>query len=304
MTLDRSRIWFVIPCKGRLSFLKTSLPSVLRQAGGSCCLVDFDCPDNCGAWAVEQFPLEAASGRLLVDRTEERPLFNKAAAHNVGARRAIHAGAKHLVFMDADVVLSPDFLDIMGPALNRHQFWIAGRDEKGFDERDLFGLLIVPVDAYAAIGGYDEGYEGWGVEDLDMRLQLRLRTPLIVGEVPLTLISGMPHDDALRTQFYREKNPRISDADNFARLIRKLNKLNGGTIPVEWRDICARMWCNVPHDMTRAQRDVVPAAALRAAQQRIQELERALLESQASATWRILRPARKVATLFNRLRHS
>jgi len=261
------RIWFTIPCKGRLAFLRESLPGVLALQGAACCLVDYDCPEACGSWAERTFPEMVASGRLAVERVRDRPFFNKAAAHNAGAKRAIQAGADHLVFLDADTLVAPEFLHTLAPALNPHQFWIAARRADGLDDRDLYGFLIVPSPAFQALGGFDERYEGWGVEDLDMRLQLRLILPLIVGEVPLTLLRGMQHDDSLRTQFYDQKDLMASDLANQERMFRKLNAQNGGTIPVEWTSLTERMWCRTARNAPPVMRDVdmVPASELRAA---------------------------------------
>ena|SRR5690348_16409800 len=67
------------------------------------------------------------------------------------------------------------------------------------------------VSVYRAVGGFDERYEGWGVEDLDMRLQISLFTNAIFGEVSLSLLTAVPPDEELRTQFYAEKNAKVSD---------------------------------------------------------------------------------------------
>jgi hypothetical protein len=281
--LTMTRIWFIIPCKGRLAFLRESLPRVLALRSATCCLVDFDCPEQCGTWAQSTFRDDVERGKLVIERARERPLFNKAAAHNAGAQRAVEAAADQLVFLDADTLVASEFLHVMAPALNPHQFWIAERRPDGMDDPDLFGLLIVPTWAFRAAGGFDEQYRGWGIEDLDMRLQLRLRLPLIVGEIPLTLVSGIAHEDALRTQFYDQKDVKASDLANQELMLQKLNRQNAGTIPVEWTWATERMWCRRPRRTPFAAADMVPASDLHAALRRIAELEARLEALRADA---------------------
>src|SRR5690349_6457847 len=127
------KLWVVVPCKGRLSFLQQTTASVLSQRDVGYCLVDFDCPDRCADWLEEAFPDAVAAGRAVAARVEGRPYFNKSAAHNAGARRALAAGAAHLAFLDADTLCRPGFAAWLAPRLGPDHFWIAGAGADGWE---------------------------------------------------------------------------------------------------------------------------------------------------------------------------
>src|SRR3954469_164023 len=105
MGVELSRIWAVVPCMGRLAFLRQTLPAFLRQPAMRYCLVDYSCPEGCGAWVERDFPAEVASGRLAIERVAGEAHFHKTRAHNLGARRAVAAGAEVLCFLDADTLV-------------------------------------------------------------------------------------------------------------------------------------------------------------------------------------------------------
>ncbi|HVV52835.1 MAG TPA: glycosyltransferase family A protein [Polyangia bacterium] len=234
-----------MPCKGRLAFLAQSLPTFLDQADLVCCLVDYDCPEGCGDWAEATYPEAARAGRLVVVRAKNRPLFNKSAAHNLGSRAALAAGAAHVVFADADTLLAPGFSSWLRPRLENRKFWIAALRPDGCDELGLYGLLVAPARALEATRGYDERFEGWGSEDLDLRLRLRFAERLELGEVPLDLLRGLPHDSALRTQFYAEKDWRASNRRNQLFMVRKL-RMELGILPGVLTTLGGRLWCRPP----------------------------------------------------------
>src|SRR5207244_1474021 len=106
-------IWIVTPCKGRLSFVRQTLGRVLAHPRACCCIVDYACPDRVGDWVESTFAKEVLSGRLVVERMTDGPLFNKSRAHNGGARRAIQEGAEYLCFLDADTLVEPGFFDFL-----------------------------------------------------------------------------------------------------------------------------------------------------------------------------------------------
>lgn len=220
-------VWFVLSCKGRLSFVQQSLQAILGQVGAACSLVDFDCPDDVGKWAERAFPAEIAARRLLITRVVERPHWNRGVAQNCGAKRAIDAGAEYLALIDADTIIQPGLLDWLYARLNADRFWIAGLRPDGTDDRDVYGFAMVPAGPFAAIGGYDEQFRGWGCEDVDLRLRLHFVAGLQFDEVPLGFLKSLPHGDDLRTRFHVEKNIRVSDAANHLRMYAKLRSTYG-----------------------------------------------------------------------------
>jgi hypothetical protein len=241
----RGNVWLTVPCKGRLAFLETSLATFIGQPDVVCCLVDYDCPDGCGDWAEAAYPDDARDGRLVVVRAKDRPLFNKSAAHNLGARRALADGASHVIFADADTLLDPGFSSWIRPRLDDRRFWVAALRPDGFDELGLYGLIVVPAPALRATRGYDERFQGWGSEDLDFRLRLRCSEKLELGEIPLELVGGLAHPSELRTQFYAEKDWRASNRRNQLFMLRKL-RTELGILPAALTTVGRRLWCHPP----------------------------------------------------------
>ncbi|MGA0599724.1 glycosyltransferase family 2 protein [Caulobacter sp. KR2-114] len=178
----------VITCKGRLEHLRQTLPLVARHLpDAELILVDYDCPDRCGDWAEANVP-----GALVV-RVRNRPTFNLAKARNLGIARA---SAPWLLLADADVLfnapLPPALAALMGaPAILLP------------DPRppELFGTILVPRADALAIGGYDETFEGWGVEDEDFLMRLEQRG-LARRRFQGDAIAAITHDDALRSRFH------------------------------------------------------------------------------------------------------
>jgi hypothetical protein len=159
-------------------------------------------------------------------------VFHKCKAHNAGARRAISEGAEYLCFLDADTVVGPAFFEWIRSHVARRSFLIAGKRADGSDQPSVTGLLVVHREAFRQVGGFDESFRGWGGEDIEMRLRLFLLAGLDYVDVPLSLITPLPHGDALRSQFYTEGDIRASNRDNMRYLFRK--------VTVEWRGRCVR----------------------------------------------------------------
>jgi hypothetical protein len=217
---------------GRLSFLQRTVGSAISDPTVNYCLVDYSCPDRSGDWLAERYRAEIRTGRVVVERVTNQRLFQKCKAHNAGAYRALSEGAEYLCFLDADTVVAPNFFEWIRSHVTRGSFLIAGKRPDGSDLPSVTGLLVVHRDAFLQVGGFDESFRGWGGEDIEMRLRLFLLAGLDYVDVPLSLISPLPHGDALRTQFYAEGDIRASNRDNMRYLLRK--------VTVEWKGRCVR----------------------------------------------------------------
>lgn len=191
---------------GRLAHLKETFAAFPKP----CVVVDYSCPDRSGDWAEEQ-------GAAVV-RIPGETHFHKTRALNAGAQRAIELGATQLAFLDADTIVNPGFVDYVRgktTSLICHPW-----------HPPLVGVLITPTEDFLRVKGYDEGYRGWGCEDLDMRLRLHL-SGSVFEYLPSTDLSSIQHNDELRTQNYVVKNHMISRALNAIRMEGVIRALTG-----------------------------------------------------------------------------
>lgn len=97
---DPSFLTFVVPCMGRLSQLKQSLPTVVTQPGTEYVLVDWSCPDQSGSWVRQNYKT------VKVIRVDNEELFNLSKARNLGGRAVT---TPWVCFIDADMLLEPNF---------------------------------------------------------------------------------------------------------------------------------------------------------------------------------------------------
>jgi hypothetical protein len=207
---------------GRLHHLRRTLPLALRQGDLGYCLVDYACPDRCGEWTAGRYADQAAAGRLAVESIPRATVFNKPRAYNRGAARAVQAGARALLFLDADTRIEPGLGRWVRGRLRRGRFLVAGRLGGAWYVRGTGGVLGVSAGDFERAGGFDERFEGWGAEDVEMRLKLHLKLGLPFGEIPVQFFRPIDHDDRLRTRFYRVKDRLVSYAANRRRLERKV----------------------------------------------------------------------------------
>jgi glycosyltransferase involved in cell wall biosynthesis len=102
----------ITTCKGRLEHLKQSLPA-LMATGMEVIVVDYDCPDQAGAWVQANWP------QARVVAVSDRPRFNRSAARNLGAAAAT---GEWLVFLDSDAIAAPAFVSAVEPLLKAGVF--------------------------------------------------------------------------------------------------------------------------------------------------------------------------------------
>jgi hypothetical protein len=225
-----SGLWVVVTCMGRLAFVNRTLPTVLADPSPCYCLVDFSCPDRAGDWLESTYPDRVRDGTMMVVRAEGRRFFHKTVALNLGAEAVMARGARTLCFADADTAFAAGAIGEIAALLAPGRFLVAGPGDGGGSIASLTGLLVVAAADFQRAGGYDEAFEDWGSEDIEMRLRLHLRLGLSAVPIPARLVQPLKHGDWLRTQFHRERNLRKSAVRNQALLQARLGEWTGQPI--------------------------------------------------------------------------
>lgn len=224
----------IIPCMGRLAHLEHCLRSVIDRTNWPAIVVDYSCPDHCANWVESNFRDRVSTLRLTADHNElGKPVFNKCKAHNAGVRAAHQLGAEYICLLDADSIIESGVFEMMVLArLNPERFIF---HTPSLELADLTGFLVVSTSAFFQAGGFDENFQGWGAEDLDLRLRLFFGAKLQFDLLPPGLLRSIPHDDALRTRYYQEQNKQQSHAFNVLRLVENYAKITG----LDFLKICA-----------------------------------------------------------------
>jgi len=175
----------IITCKGRLVFLKETLPIIMSMFQ-EYILVDWSCPEKSGEWAkqyeVKTHIEEAQSG------------FNLSAARNKGASLA---KCDWLFFLDVDITLTSD--------VRRHINLAQKEIFYAFDKNHCQGTIFCRRSDFDSIGGFNELLKGYGFDDCDFRDRLK-KTGTKEIILPANVINHIEHGNNLRLEFYEDKD--------------------------------------------------------------------------------------------------
>jgi glycosyltransferase involved in cell wall biosynthesis len=224
----------VTTCKSRLAHLGLSLPRMLALPDVEVVVVDYGCPQGAADWVSREHP------QARVVRVDDDPGFRIARARNLGAAAA---RGDWLLFLDADTLPSAGLIDALAPAIADGAFATAAPRIQ-----ELWGALLVRREAFEAVGGYDEAFEGWGSEDEDIGERLA-EAGVPHALFPADLLQGLKHDNAQRVAHHEIKDIYANNCINFVYRTAK-------------RDL-GRLGAPLPLDERRRLYAEVKAAALR-----------------------------------------
>lgn len=190
---------FITYCMGRLAFLRQTLGRMVEQADCSCVVVDWSCPDGTGAW------VEANHPPVRVVRVPGQRTFHVNGARNAGARVA---DAPWLAFIDADILLAPEFVKQLRPALRDGSYYRAHPSAEG-----ICGSVICTRADYERSGGYDNTFHGYGDNDHDFFDALEF-AGVRPAAFAASMVRHLPHDDVSRTKFYAMQQRALISAIN------------------------------------------------------------------------------------------
>ncbi len=181
------RLTFVTTCMGRLRHLQQSLPRLVAQSGAMCVVVDYSCPESSGDWVEQNFP------GVAVVRVGGEQFFQPSRAKNLGARQV---RTEWLCLIDADILLEPDFCEVLLPMLRPGEFYRGPERGEG-----KFGTMFCQTEAFHSVGGLDERYEGWGDEDADLYDALSF-AGITQKFLPAERMRHIEHGNVERVKYY------------------------------------------------------------------------------------------------------
>lgn len=241
------RYSIVVTCRGRLPFLLQTLPSLLAQPEAEVVVVDYSCPENTAGVVAERYPA------AVIAKVEGADSFHLADARNVGAHAA---SGEILIFVDADIVIAPDFVARIDAQMREGVFFHFPLSET---IRGWSGTCVVPKRHFDRIEGYDDLIHGYGGDDLDLYFRLS-RIPLKALLLDPSYIARiLRHSAKSRTAHYNRSRAE-SVAINFAYLQMKFAALRFyGTVTMR-RAIRERIYRTVRERLT-----AMPATGLKRA---------------------------------------
>jgi glycosyltransferase involved in cell wall biosynthesis len=200
--MNPPKLSIVVPCKGRLQYLRRSLPTFIEQSESEVIVVDGDCPDKTGGWVTTNFPA------VRVVALTGAPYFNLSRARNVGAREA---RASWILFCDADNLLASSYSAELFSRVSPGSFLRTLRETR-FGIRTHNVPLACETHTFWSLGGFDDAFQGWGVEDREFVDRLT-RSGIREVLFPAHLVATLPHGNAERSGFY-EHEMEVSMAIN------------------------------------------------------------------------------------------
>ncbi|MEP7316605.1 MAG: glycosyltransferase family A protein [Sphingomicrobium sp.] len=213
---------FVTTCKGRLQYLRQTLPLLAAHPSVQCIVVDVECPDHSGDWVEEALPL------VTVVRSRDDGPFNVGRARNAGVAAA---RTESVCLIDADVCIAADFVPAIIAQFDRRQFLLP-EPLSG----DLSGTVVCSRTAFEFAEGYDEECAGWGGEDLDLYDRFEFHG-LTRASFPARMLRALPHSDSERTVYRAFSDKSLSNSINllYSQIKLDLMRLSASRLPAAYR---------------------------------------------------------------------
>lgn len=200
----RGTVSFVTVCKGRLSHIKETLPKLMQESPEEIIFVDYACPENSGDYVNKNFP------GVKVIKVMDDDGFCLPRGRNIGAAQAT---SEFICFMDADINVRAGFVDWIRWSANLNSFYRHEKQLDGERDKETWGTFIVARNDFNLIGGFDEVFRGWGGEDDDIYMRLKM-AEVQENEYPNNLVTAITHGDEFRTSFHQVKSKNLQTVLN------------------------------------------------------------------------------------------
>lgn len=200
-------ISIVIPCKNRLNHLLKTYALTRRVQGEyEVIIVDYQCPMDTIGYFKRAYPNDS---RLKLVKAEVGPdEWNLSHARNIGSKQAI---GDVLLFIDADTMLKPDFLEkhVLADGTFYSGSWLYAS-----------GCCMVSRKDFIQVKGYNEVAKSWGSEDYNLYSRLKA-TGLNQVYFNEKLYKNIPHPDKIRNQYHGKKDIHVTNEENYQAMLKE-----------------------------------------------------------------------------------
>jgi hypothetical protein len=100
--------------------------------------------------------------------------------------------------------------------------------------RDLTGVLVASLRKLTQVGGMDVGMQGWGAEDIDLRLALHCEGSGKQKLLPPRLFAAIAHDDDVRSANYSNSDINATLQVNLRRMVANYYLRTGRKLEDDW----------------------------------------------------------------------
>jgi len=215
-------IVFVTTCRGRLGHIRETLPQNLKDnPRGKFVLLDYNDPDPLGEYIREVHHEDLISGRLIYFRNPAPRRFFMGHAKNMAQRLGILEGGEITVTLDADNFTGPGFDEFIEEKFAQEDNIFlcprvvalgSGQTQVRIAPRGVAGRLAIRVQDFLKAGGYDENYDTWRGEDVDLVARLR-RMGYAARFIDPRFLNAIRHGSGVRFHDYPYAAQYENDAE-------------------------------------------------------------------------------------------
>lgn len=205
-------IVFCTTCKNRTEHIRETLPANLRDNPESrFVLLNYNDNNGLVEYLAKNHGRDIDNGQLVVYSHFAQGPFHVAHAKNMAARLGAREGGDILVTLDADNFTGPAFEDFVAEKFSEPGILLCP-DHAAIREiphgperpcRGFAGRLAIRAQDFIKAGGYDEVYDTWRGEDIDLNARMS-RMGYTMRFIDNRFLNTIPHGSFVRFQEYPE----------------------------------------------------------------------------------------------------